>query len=81
MAHNKRLKSAESAIDRSKNYGIDDAVKLVKTNARAKFDETVELSLNFGHRSAPCRPDGPRPDQPAQRHRQDACAWVYSPAT
>jgi large subunit ribosomal protein L1 len=48
MAHNKRLKAAESAVDRSKNYGIDDAVKLVKTNARAKFDETVELSLNLG---------------------------------
>jgi large subunit ribosomal protein L1 len=48
MAHNKRLKAAAAAIDRSKNYGIDDAVKLVKTNARAKFDETVEISLNLG---------------------------------
>ena len=48
MAHNKRLKAAEAAVDRSKNYGIDDAVKLVKTNARAKFDETVEISMNLG---------------------------------
>jgi large subunit ribosomal protein L1 len=48
MAHNKRLKAATAAIDTSKNYGIDDAVKLVKTNARAKFDETVEISLNLG---------------------------------
>jgi large subunit ribosomal protein L1 len=48
MAHNKRLRAAEAAVDRAKNYGIDDAVKLVKTNARAKFDETVEISLNLG---------------------------------
>jgi large subunit ribosomal protein L1 len=48
MAHNKRLKAATAAIDRAKNYGIDDAVKLVKTNAKAKFDETVEISMNLG---------------------------------
>jgi len=48
MAHNKRLKAAAAAVDRSKNYGIDDAVKLVKSNARAKFDETVEISMNLG---------------------------------
>ena len=48
MAHNKRLKAAAAAVDRSKNYGIDDAVKLVKGNAKAKFDETVEISMNLG---------------------------------
>jgi large subunit ribosomal protein L1 len=48
MAHNKRLKAAESNVDRAKNYGIDDAVKLVKGNAKAKFDETVEISMNLG---------------------------------
>jgi large subunit ribosomal protein L1 len=48
MAHNKRLKAAAATVDRTKNYGIDDAVKLVKTNARAKFDETVEISMNLG---------------------------------
>jgi large subunit ribosomal protein L1 len=48
MAHNKRLKAAAALVDRTKNYGIDDAVKLVKGNARAKFDETVEISMNLG---------------------------------
>ena len=48
MAHNKRLKAAAATVDRTKNYGIDDAVKLVKGNARAKFDETVEISMNLG---------------------------------
>ena len=36
MAHNKRLKAAAATVDRTKNYGIDDAVKLVKGNARAE---------------------------------------------
>ena len=48
MAHNKRLKAATGLVDQSKNYGIDDAVKLVKGNAKAKFDETVEISMNLG---------------------------------
>jgi large subunit ribosomal protein L1 len=48
MAQGKRLKSAAAAVDRAKNYGIDDAIKLVKSNARAKFDETVEISMNLG---------------------------------
>ncbi len=48
MAHNKRLRAAGATVDRSKNYGIDDAVKLVRANAKAKFDETVEISLNLG---------------------------------
>jgi large subunit ribosomal protein L1 len=48
MAHNKRLAAAAKTVDRSKNYPLSDAVKLVKGNARAKFDETVEISMNLG---------------------------------
>ncbi len=48
MAQGKRLKAAASAVDLTRNYKLDDAVKLVKTNARAKFDETVEISMNLG---------------------------------
>lgn len=44
----KRLKAAYEGIDRSKAYELGEAVKLVKANAKAKFDETVELSLNLG---------------------------------
>src|SRR5271166_3000306 len=46
--HGKRLKKAAEAIDRAKAYPLDEAVKLVKSNATAKFDETVELSMNLG---------------------------------
>jgi large subunit ribosomal protein L1 len=48
MAHNKRLKAATAAVDRAKNYPLPDAIALVKSNARAKFDETVEISMNLG---------------------------------
>jgi large subunit ribosomal protein L1 len=48
MAHDKRLKAGYATFDRSKSYGLDDAIKLVRSNARAKFDETVELSMNLG---------------------------------
>jgi len=46
--HGKRLQNARKSVERTKLYPLADAVKLVKTNASAKFDETVELSLNLG---------------------------------
>ena len=44
----KRLKSAQSAFEGKQNLSVEDAVALVKSNASAKFDETVEISLNLG---------------------------------
>jgi large subunit ribosomal protein L1 len=44
----KRIKKAREGIDRIKLYKIDEAVKLVKDRATAKFDETVEISMNLG---------------------------------
>src|SRR5271167_1258983 len=46
--HGKRIKNAREAIERTKLYKLEDAVKLVKTSASAKFDETVELAINLG---------------------------------
>jgi len=48
MAHDKRLTAAYAAFDRSKSYPLADAIKLVRQNAKAKFDETVEFSMNLG---------------------------------
>jgi large subunit ribosomal protein L1 len=48
MAHNKRLLAARANVDRSRNYPLPDAIALVKQNARSKFDETVEISMNLG---------------------------------
>jgi large subunit ribosomal protein L1 len=44
----KRLKALGSSFDREKSYGLEEAVKLVKANAKAKFDETVEIAMNLG---------------------------------
>jgi large subunit ribosomal protein L1 len=44
----KRLTKARDGIDPRKQYTLDDAVKFVKERATAKFDETVEISLNLG---------------------------------
>src|SRR5450631_3070973 len=48
MAVGKRLKAAYAAVDANKTYPLDEAIRLIKSNAKAKFDETVELSLNLG---------------------------------
>ncbi len=54
-----------------KTCRVEEAVKLIKANAKAKFDETVEIAMNLGV-------DPRHADQmvrgtvtPAQRHRQD----------
>ena len=44
----KKRKAQMDAIDREKFYGVDEAISLVKANATAKFDETVEVAMNLG---------------------------------
>lgn len=44
----KRLKAAQATVEKNKLYSLDEAVKLVKANATAKFDETVEIAINLG---------------------------------
>jgi large subunit ribosomal protein L1 len=44
----KRLKAAREGVNREKFYAVDEAVKVVKSRAKAKFDETVELAMNLG---------------------------------
>jgi large subunit ribosomal protein L1 len=44
----KRLKAAREGVDREKLYPLGEAVKVVKSRAKAKFDETVEVSMNLG---------------------------------
>lgn len=46
--HGKRLKKANENVDRDTYYALTDAVKIVKDNASAKFDETIEIALNLG---------------------------------
>src|SRR5262249_17615705 len=44
----KRLKAVREGVDREKFYPIGEAVKVVKSRAKAKFDETIEVSMNLG---------------------------------
>jgi len=46
--HGKRILKGREAVARTKLYKLDEAVKLVKSNANAKFDETVEIAINLG---------------------------------
>jgi large subunit ribosomal protein L1 len=49
MAHvSKRVKAISSKVDRSKVYGVDDALKMVKENATAKFNESIDVAINLG---------------------------------
>ena len=44
----KKQKAQADSIDRNRFYGVDEAIGIVKANATAKFDETVEIALNLG---------------------------------
>ena len=48
MAHDKRLRAAYAAFEPTRTYALAEAVELINANARAKFDETVELAINLG---------------------------------
>jgi len=44
----KKQKNQLASVDANKLYGVDEAIKLAKTNATSKFDETIEIALNLG---------------------------------
>jgi len=48
MKHGKRYDKTRETLDRAKSYTLEEAVGLVKQNATAKFDETVEFVANLG---------------------------------
>jgi large subunit ribosomal protein L1 len=46
--HGKRTEKTREGVDRMKLYSIDEAIKMVKERATAKFDETIEVAMNLG---------------------------------
>ena len=44
----KRLKAIYAGFDREQSYALTEAVKIAKANASAKFDESIEISMNLG---------------------------------
>jgi len=46
--HGKRLADLYKGLDRDRLHPLEEAIRLAKTNAKAKFDETIEISMNLG---------------------------------
>ena len=44
----KRINEANKTVDKDKRYKLSEAVDIIKNNAKAKFDETVELHIKLG---------------------------------
>ena len=44
----KRTTKAREGVDREHLYPLEEAVKMVKERAKAKFDETIEVAMNLG---------------------------------
>ena len=44
----KRYNAIRAKVDRAKNYPVQEALKLVKDGATAKFNESVDVSINLG---------------------------------
>lgn len=48
MKNGKRYNNAAALIDAGKDYSLDEAVQLLKKTANARFDESIEVSVNLG---------------------------------
>ena len=48
MKHGKKYIDSKKLIDSTKLYDPAEAIELVKQTAKAKFDETIELSIRLG---------------------------------
>ncbi len=44
----KKIVAAKKAIERTKEYSLQEAISLVKTSCFAKFDETLDIAINLG---------------------------------
>ena len=65
----KRIKKSREGIDRDAFYKVHDAVKILKDSASAKFDETIEISMNLNIDSAARRSAGSWGSSVAQWNR------------
>jgi large subunit ribosomal protein L1 len=48
MKHSKKFTAFRALVDRRKRYGLEEAVKILKTNKYSKFDESVEVAVRLG---------------------------------
>jgi large subunit ribosomal protein L1 len=48
MKHGKKWKSVRELVDKTKEYGLVEAIDFLKTNSYVKYDETLEVAVNLG---------------------------------
>jgi len=48
MAKGKRYRAVAEGIDANREYQVAEAIQMVKSGAKAKFDETIEIAMNLG---------------------------------
>ena len=48
LAGGKRMAGLVTGLDRNKAYAVEEAVRLIKDRAKAKFNETIEIAMNLG---------------------------------
>jgi large subunit ribosomal protein L1 len=70
----KRMKTVRAKVDRAKSYPVDEALKLVKATAVAKFDESVDVAVNLGV-------DAKKSDQTASRPRRTPAPTLSASTT
>jgi len=46
--HSKRVAAVRAKVDRNKSYALTEALALVKENANAKFNESIDVAVNLG---------------------------------
>lgn len=46
--HSKRVTALRAKVDRNRSYVVGEALSLVKENAVAKFDESIDVAVNLG---------------------------------
>jgi hypothetical protein len=67
---NKRQKAILAAVQPGKAYAIDDALKILKDNSKAKFVESVDVAVRLGRGRQEVGPAGARFHRAAGRYRQ-----------
>ncbi len=48
LAGGKRMFTVKAGLPAGKSYAVDEAIKIIKARAKAKFDETIEIAMNLG---------------------------------
>lgn len=73
MKQGKKYLDSQKLIDSSKQYDPEEAISLVKQTAKAKFDETIEISVRLGvdprHADQQVRGAGGAPARHGQNHQ------------